>query len=83
MPARLTSSTEGSVTCPETVERLDRVEALLLQVVALLTDEGAEDEQDEQRFVVTTMDGKRHEVADSPSLSMSRDRGEYQKSGRP
>ena len=56
-------------------DQLDRIEAKLGQVLALLTDEGAEEEQAEQRVVVTTMDGKRHEVAASPSMSMSRDRG--------
>ena len=64
-----------------TDDRISRIEAKLDQVIALLTDEGAEDEQEEQRVVVTTMDGKRHEVATSPSLSMSRAGGVVEKSG--
>jgi len=62
-------------------DRLDRVESLLLQVIALLTDEGVEDEEAEEMVEIVTMDGHRHQVARSPSIGMSPPRGEGQKSG--
>ena len=48
-------------------DRLDRIESKLDQVLALLTDEGAEDEEAEEMVEIVTMDGKRHSVARSPN----------------
>ena len=50
-----------------TGEQLDRIEAKLDQVLALLTDEGVEDEEADQAVEIVTMDGKRHSVARSPN----------------
>ena len=46
-------------------DQLDRIEAKLDHVIALLTDEGAEDEEVEQAVEILTMDGKRHSVSRS------------------
>ena len=48
-------------------DQLDRIEAKLDQVLALLTDEGAEDEEAEQAVEIVTMDGHRHQVERSPN----------------
>ena len=50
-----------------TGEQLDRIEAKLDQVLALLTDEGVEDEEAEQVVEILSMDGKRHSVSRSPN----------------
>ena len=50
-----------------TDDRISRIEAKLDQVLALLTDEGAEDEEAEQAVEIVTMDGKRHSVPRSPN----------------
>ena len=47
-------------------DQLDRIEAKLDQVIALLTDEGAEDEEGESVEVVT-MDGSRYHVPRNPT----------------
>ena len=50
-----------------TGEQLDRIEAKLDQVLALLTDEGVDAEDEEQVVEIVTMDGKRHSVPRSPN----------------
>ena len=48
-------------------DQLDRIEAKLDQVLALLTDEGVDAEDEEQVVEIVTMDGKRHSVSRSPN----------------
>ena len=57
-----------------TADQLVRIEAKLDYVIALLTDEGAEDEEAEEMVEIVTMDGQRHQVAPKPGLSLSRER---------
>ena len=50
-----------------TADQLDRIEVKLDQVLALLTDEGVDAEDEEQVVEIVTMDGKRHSVPRSPN----------------
>ena len=50
-----------------TADQLGRIESKLDQVLALLTDDGVDAEDEEHVVEIVTMDGKRHSVSRSPN----------------